>query len=43
MEDDGAEGTEGRCLSAERVNRAGIKKEKLKRRRRGAEMDRADS
>lgn len=42
MEDDGAEGTEGRCLSAERVKRAGIKKEKLKRRR-GAEMDRADS
>lgn len=42
MENDGAEGTEGRCLRQERVKRAGIRKEKLKIRR-GAEMARADS
>lgn len=43
MEDDGAEGTEGRCLMKERAKRAGIMKEKLKRKTRGAEVAREDS
>lgn len=43
MEDDGAEGTEGRCLMKERPKRAVIMKEKLKRKTRGAEVARAES
>jgi len=43
MEDDGPEDTERRCPREERVKRVSIEKEKLKRKRRGAEMARADS
>lgn len=39
----GQKGTEGRRPREERVKRTGITKKKFKRRRKGAEMTRADS